>query len=377
MSRFRSVLGCSSAVCLAACATPAAVVVPQTYTISQAPALSATQMDALVQAAMQRFELPGLSIAFIDDGAIVYERKLGLADTETDAPITPNSVFQVASLSKPVFAYLVMRMADRGVIDLDRPLWEYRPMAGLVHEPNYKQITARMVLSHRTGFPNWRWFDPIPEGRDIQRGSMYMKTEPGTFSYSGEGYNWLAEIVAQETGRSLLTLDELFQQEMVAPLNLDNAAFVQTPYIEANAVTGHIDGKPNYREWPRSFPEDTPQTFGAAGRLHTDAAIYARFLVALMDGIGLSQEAQRAMFSKATDIPVDDNMRKTSGEIGWTLGLSIKQGASGQYFAHGGSNGDFKSGFAIDPERGDGFVFVTNSDRGDELNAWLEDRFFP
>lgn len=338
--------------------------------------MSAMEIDTMVQGAMERFELPGLSIAFIDNGTVVYERKLGVANTETGAPITSDSVFQVASLSKPVFAYLVMRMADQGVIDLDRPLWEYRPMEGLEDEPGYKQITARMVLSHRTGFPNWRWFDPLPEGRDIQRGTTYMKAEPGTFSYSGEGYNWLAEILAQETGRSLLTLDELFQQEMVAPLDLENAAFVQTPYIKANAVTGHIDGKPNYRGWPRSFPEDTPQTFGAAGRLHTDAAIYARFLVALMNGTGLSQEAQQAMFTKVTDIPLDDSMRTIGGEIGWTLGLSVKEGASKQYFAHGGSNGDFKSGFAIDPDTRDGFVFVANSDRGDELNAWLEDRFF-
>ena len=370
------IFGGSATFCLAACATAPATLSPPTYAISQAPAMSVAEMDAMVVAAMERFGLPGLSIALIDDGAIVYERKLGIANTETRAPITPDSVFQVASLSKPVFAYLVMRMADKGVIDLDRPLWEYRPMEGLADEPSYKQITARMVLSHRTGFPNWRWFDPTPEGRDIERGSMYMKAAPGTFTYSGEGYTWLAEILAQETGRTLLTLDELFQQEMVAPLGLDHAAFVQTPYIEANAIVGHVDGKPVYREWPRSFPEDTPQTFGAAGRLHTDAGVYARFLVALMDGQGLSQEARQAMFTRYTDIPADNSMRATSGEIGWTLGLSIKEGADGQYFAHGGSNTDFKSGFAIEPGTRDGFVFVANSERGDELNAWLETRFF-
>lgn len=341
--------------------------------IGQRP-VSPQAFDAEIERALDELELVGVSIALIDDGRIVYDRKLGLADTETREPLGPEAMFQVASLSKPVFAYLAMRLADRGVIDLDRPLHLYLPMPELEHDPRYHAISARMVLSHRTGFPNWRWFDPLPEG--IEHGSMYMKAAPGTFTYSGEAYTWLASVLAHELRRTPLDFDQVFQQEVAEPLGLDHAAFVQTPHITRHAVVGHREGKPNPREWPRSFPEDTPQTFGAAGRLHTDAETYARFLVALMDGTGLSREAQQAMFTEVTQVPRDHSMYLTSGESGWTLGLAVKQMRAGRILTHGGSNGDFKSGFVIDPETKDGFVFVANSDRGDALNLWLEEHFF-
>lgn len=361
---------------LVGCTTVGSVSPSYGHAIARAAPMDASEMDTMVETAIREFELPALSIALIDDGAIVYDRKLGSGNVQTRDPITADSVFEMASLSKPVFAYLVMRMADRGVIDLDRPLHEYLALDELAHDARYKRITARMVLSHRSGFPNWRWFDPAPESWGIARGTMYMKADPGVFTYSGEAYRWLAEVLARRTGHTLLTLDELFQREMVGPLGLDHAAFVETPYIASNKVSGHEDGQPVERGWPRSFPGDTPQTFGAAGSLHTDAATYARFLVALMKGEGLSPKARHAMFAMATEVPPTSEMHRTSGEVGWTLGLAIKQGSNGRYFTHGGSNGDFKSGFAIDPATRDGFVFVTNSDRGDEVAEWLEQRFF-
>lgn len=373
----RSALSAMLAVGLTACATPAPPTAAQPpIAIGQAAPATTAQIDAMVDDLMAELALPGLSIALIDDGEIVYARNSGLANTATGERITDGSIFEVASLSKPVFAYLALRMADRGLIDLDRALHEYLPLPELAHEPRYRTITGRMVLSHRTGFPGWRWFDLAPEEMGIERGTMYMKADPGTFTYSGEGYNWLARVLAQETGHTLLTLDRLFQREVAEPLALDHAAFVQTPYIADHKVIGHVDGEPVERGWPRSFPEDTPQTFGAAGRLHTDAAIYARFLVALMAGTGLSDDAHRAMFTDVTDVPRDHSMHRISGETGWTLGLAVKHGVGGRYFAHGGSNTDFKSGFAIDPATRDGFVFVANSDRGDRLGARLEQLYF-
>lgn len=334
--------------------------------------LSRADLDAFVARQMDELDMPGLSLAVIGDGEIVYHRATGVADRSTGVPVTEESIFEAASLSKPVFAYLVLRLADRGVIDIDRPLHEYLPMPELADDPRYRTVTARMALSHRSGFPNWRWFDPAPEDWDIPRGTMYMKTDPGTFTYSGEGYTYLSQVVAHLMGYDMTTLDQLFRAEVAEPLGMTHASYIRTPYVASHKVTGHKDGEPFEKEWPRSFPDDTPLTFGAAGRLHTDALEYARFLVALIEGRGLSPEMRAAMFTAITDVPAESDTRRLTGETGWTLGLAVEPTPYGLRFEHGGNNGDFQSGFMIFPEQGLGYVFMTNSDRGEAFNGEIE-----
>src|SRR5205823_3170598 len=110
-------------------------------------------------------EVPGLSIAVIRDGKIVWKHGFGqknahpsatgTRDGKTDGPVRDDTLFPAASLSKPVFAYLTLRLVDRGVLDLDKPLYEYLPNQRIEQDERYKQITARMILSHTSGLPNW------------------------------------------------------------------------------------------------------------------------------------------------------------------------------------------------------------------------------
>lgn len=344
---------------------------PDLVTASGEP-LSTADIDAFVQTQMQALDMPGLTIAVFDDGEIVYENALGLANTETGAPVDDQSIFEAASLSKTVFAYMVMRLADRGIIDLDRPLHEYVPMDELAHDTRYKDITARMALSHRSGFPNWRWFDPAPESWNIERGTMYMKADPGTYTYSGEGYAYLSKVIAHLTGTDMTTLDGVFRQEVAQPLGMPHSSFIRTDHVGEHKVTGHFGSEPSDEEWPRSYPDDTPLTFGAAGRLHTTAPEYARFLLALMEGEGLSAAARRDMFSKHTDVPLDSENHRITGETGWGLGIAIEPTPYGTRYEHGGNNGEFQSGYMIFPERDMGYVFMTNSDRGEPFNAAIE-----
>ncbi|MBZ6377532.1 MULTISPECIES: serine hydrolase domain-containing protein [Pacificimonas] len=334
--------------------------------------LSVRQIDAFVERQMRDLDMPGLTVAVFDDGEIVYEDARGLANTATGRPVEDGSVFEAASMSKTVFAYMVMRLADRGIIDLDRPLHEYLPMEELAHDPRYREITARMALSHRTGFPNWRWFDPAPESWGIQRGTMYMKADPGTYTYSGEGYAYLSEVVAKLTDTDMTTLDGVFQREVAEPLGMTQSSFIRTDYVAEHKVTGHFGREPSDEVWPRSYPDDTPLTFGAAGRLHTNAPEFARFLIALMEGEGLSPEAHRDMFAKHTQVPLDSENHRITGETGWGLGIAIEPTPYGTRYEHGGNNGEFQSGYIIFPQRRMGFVFMTNSDRGQEFNAAIE-----
>lgn len=328
--------------------------------------------DNFVEAQMNELAIPGLALAVIADGEVVYHAAKGVAHSEKQKLIDETSVFEAASLSKPVFAYFVLKLADQGVIDMDRPLYQYRTLDGFEETNSYQDVTARMALSHRTGFPNWRWFDPAPPESGIERGAMYMKREPGEFGYSGEGYNYVSLVVADLVNRNQTTLDELFQEEVAKPLGLSCSSFVRTACVGERKVSGHKEGKPFEKNWPRSFPDDTPATFGAAGRLHTNALDYARIMIAMMEGEGLSSEMSSELFSKQTDVPITSTSHTKDGVTGWTLGLAMEPTDYGIRFEHGGNNGDFQSGMMFFKDQRLGFVFLTNSDQGQRLNKPLE-----
>ena len=329
-------------------------------------------MDKFINQQMEQLKIPGLSIAVINDGQIVYHGAKGMADLDSSEPVDENSIFEAASLSKPVFAYFALRLVEEGVLDLDRPLYEYLPMPELEYDLRYHQVTARMALSHTTGFPNWRWFDPAPEERHIERGTMYMKNDPGTFGYAGEGYNYLAMVIAHLTGRDMTSLDLLFQDKVAKPLGMKHSAFVKTEFIGQHKVSGHKKGQTSHDGWPRSFPEDTPMTFGAAGRLHTNAPEYARFMIALIEGKGLKPALLDEMFKEQSKIPAASQTTQLTGETAWGLGLAIELTAYGTRYEHGGNNGDFQSGMMFFRDKKLGYVFFTNSDRGEQFNSALE-----
>src|SRR5574343_1653503 len=126
---------------------------------------------------MQAFAVPGVGIAVVEDGKLAWSRGFGVRHALTGAPVDDRTVFEDASLSKPVFAYLVMRLADLGRIDLDRPLVRYRRPDYLAAHEWIELITARDVLRHTTGLPNWRAKPAseklVPAGRPGTRSHDY------------------------------------------------------------------------------------------------------------------------------------------------------------------------------------------------------------
>jgi hypothetical protein len=109
-------------------------------------------IQAFLQERMKTLHIPGASLVVINEGTIVYHHNVGFADQERHIPITDSTIFEVASLSKSVFASFVMTFVQSGELSLDKPLHEYMPHPDLVHDPRHKLLTARMVLSHRTGY---------------------------------------------------------------------------------------------------------------------------------------------------------------------------------------------------------------------------------
>jgi CubicO group peptidase (beta-lactamase class C family) len=231
--------------------------------------ISFSEMDKFLHSQMDSLGLPGLSIAIINDGKIVYHRALGVTNVSTKEkadfchiPLSgPNantnenvdeySLFEAGSLSKPIFAYFVLKNVEKGLLSLDTPLYKYLPYPDIAEDERYKLITARMILCHTSGLPNWRRWSPPDSSLHLNKNELYIKFTPGTnFSYSGEGYEYLAMVIAHLNHLTLRTLDPLFQKEVVIPLGINYAYYSWNNYVYKHLVNGQVNGKPSGRGWP-------------------------------------------------------------------------------------------------------------------------------
>ncbi|MGB5675345.1 MAG: serine hydrolase domain-containing protein, partial [Gemmatimonadota bacterium] len=174
---------------------------------------------------MKRANVPGLQLAYLDAGQVAMKAAFGYANSETTAPVTDKTVFEAASLSKPVFAYAVLRMVDRGEWDLDEPLWDILEYDRLAHDERARQITARQVLTHTTGLPNWG-------GTPLE-----FNSDPGErWGYSGEGIVYLQRAVEAKTG---LTLEEIATREVFEPLGMSDTHYVWIEPFDTLAAIPH------------------------------------------------------------------------------------------------------------------------------------------
>jgi CubicO group peptidase (beta-lactamase class C family) len=337
--------------------------------------LTGAVIDAFLQKQMDSLKIPGLSIAFINKGKIVYHRALGVTDIKTKAPVNEQSIFEAASLSKPVFTYWVMKLVDRGVLNLDTPLYKYLPYPDIAEDERYKLITARMVLSHQSGLPNWRSFT-ADSALHVKQGSLYLNFKPGTsFNYSGEGFLYLGKVITHLLNGSLQNIEPVFEKEVAIPLHMAHSSFTANRYILKHKVRGHQDGHidpANGLNWPLipSMGIDS-NTFNPAATLHTNALDYAAFIIALMKDKGLSKNSIQEMFRQQLTALLPEDFRK-AGYSTWGLGIAIAQRPSGIVYLHSGNNGNFQSAFMMDKARQSGYVFFTNCDHGTRFNEKLE-----
>jgi len=202
--------------------------------------ITAAEVDATVMRLMQAAEVTGVGIAILNHGNIAYLHGYGFRDKEKNLPLTVDSVMSGASFSKVAFAYMVMELVDQGVLDLDKPIYQYLPKplleypkyADLADDPRYKRITARMLLSHTSGFANWRW---IEDDRKLR-----IHFEPGSrFAYSGEGINLLQLVVETVTKKPL---QNLMQEHVFQPFGMTRTRMIWQDRFESDYANGY-DGK--------------------------------------------------------------------------------------------------------------------------------------
>lgn len=286
------------------------------------------RLDELVPRLMREGDVPGVSVAVVRDGSVAWHRTFGVKDAGTGAPVDDNTIFEAASLSKPVFAYAVMKLVDAGRLDLDAPLTKYLP-GDYVEDSRLPSITARRVLSHTTGFPNWR-----PQGQRLK-----IELTPGErFSYSGEGFVYLQKAVESLTGQKM---EAMVRRLVFDPLHMTSSSYTWQDRFEGRKATGHdASGTP--------LRLQRPAEPGSASTLQTTALDYAHFVIAVLDGVGLNTKTAAEMLRPQifVDQTCTNCIGKPSGplsrEVAWGLGWGLQETEDGPSFWHWGDNG---SGF--------------------------------
>jgi CubicO group peptidase (beta-lactamase class C family) len=298
---------------------------------------------------LKKAEIPGLAVGLITNGH-VWVHGFGVTDVKTNAPVNEDTVFNIASLSKTVFAYGVLKLVDQGKLGLDIPLSNYLPKPYLEGDDRLQKITARFALSHRTGFPNWR--------RDDQ---LKIYFTPGErFSYSGEGMVYLQKVVEQVTGKQL---DDYMQEAVFGPLGMTNSSYVWRKDFEAHAATGH-DSEGGIATMLK------PEEANSASSLETTARDYATFLTAVLAGTGLKPATLREM--ETPQIAVDPECtnctertpKELSKTVFWGLGWGIQKTAQGESLWHWGDNGVYKAYVVVRPSQKSAVVMFANSENG-------------
>ncbi|GAA4350067.1 hypothetical protein GCM10023185_07400 [Hymenobacter saemangeumensis] len=310
----------------------------------------------------------GLSVLVLDHGRVVYEQYFGTKDRSTGQPLDRETVSYAASLTKPLAAYLFLRLVDQGVLALDTPVCRYlkQPIGAyekwqdLAQDPAFARITARMLLSHSSGLPILRGF---------YGEKLATIAPPGSrFFYSNEGYNLLGVVMAEKTG---LDLQTLAQREVFGPLAMARTSLVWQPQFAANRAVGHDFAGKGLGAQQRSSPR-------AAGSMVTTPTDYAAFLRQVLAGKGLSRKAYReylrpqvAVTSQRGWGPRRDSLARQPHPqaLAWALGWSVFTSKYGPAFSHGGHADGWQNLALSYPRKKLALLLLSNSDNFEGVAA--------
>jgi CubicO group peptidase (beta-lactamase class C family) len=298
---------------------------------------SAFSQEQKLKGFLNEYGIQGMQLVYAK-GNKIDTFNIGNSSKESDKKITSNTIFEAASLSKCVFAYTVLRLYDRGIISLDTPLLHYLGSYNRFDpkDTRYAKITARMVLRHTTGLPNW--------GDD--KGARLLFTPDSCFSYSGEGFVFLQKAVEKLTHKSL---NDLAQEEVFTPFKMTNSSYVWT---------NKFDSVASFANNQRII--DQFKNANAAYSLLTTAYDYTLFLQALVAGRGLKPATHQMMFEKSSSgNRFDHPAIEANQHIGWGLGVGLQQNEQGKSIWHWGDNGDFKGLFIAFPDKQEILVYFT------------------
>lgn len=333
-----SALAVLAALLLTACATVPNALVAETR----------ARLDRDLPGLLARHKVPSVSIAWIENGRIVLTAAYGMQ--APGVPATPDTLYNVASMTKPVSAEIILRLISRGRLSLDEPMHPFWVDPDLPADPRHKLLTPRIALSHRTGFPNWRF---------LTGDTLVFQFTPGTdVAYSGEGYEYVARFVERKTG----TPFEALARELVFdPIGMKQTAYTARPWFEGRvARPAAADGAP--------VVSSARSTYLASDDLHTTAEDYARFMISAMNREGLTPaialERERVQASNRAKNCEGAKAATCPSELGFGIGWDLLVYPDRTILWHTGADrGEFALGW-FSPSTRDGAIILTNSATG-------------
>jgi CubicO group peptidase (beta-lactamase class C family) len=293
-----------------------------------------------VQIWLTENNVPGVGIGIIEDSKIKYVKVFG--ELKKGVPAPDNTIFSIASMTKPVTAMLTLKLVEAGQWDLDEPLFHYWIDPDVANDSLLKKLTTRYVLSHQTGFPNWR------------KGKLTFNFEPGTdYHYSGEGFVYLAKALE---GKFKKSLQQLSDSLLFKPIGMKDTRYCWNKNVDESRFAFGHDSQGNMV--PRSWTVgETASAKGAAGSLITTVEDYCKFGIYVMNGAGLSPKLYNDMIKPQV------NLNKYLGVgLGWKI---VSHLPNGEYtLQHGGNNSGVKNMGILLPKSKRGVIVFTNGDNG-------------
>jgi CubicO group peptidase (beta-lactamase class C family) len=329
--------------------------------------ITSEEIDGHVTRGMRAGKVTGVGLAIFNDDRIVYLKAYGHRHLEKNLPLTVDSVMSGASLTKVAFAYLVMQLVQDGVLSLDGPVAEYLPKPlpeyseykDLAGDVRWKKITARMLLDHTSGFPNWRRFEDDHK--------LHIHFEPGSrFAYSGEGIDLLQLVVETVTKEKL---SKLMKERVFLPLKMARTGMTWKLGFESN----HAEG---YDEQENSLGPQRRLRADAAGSMLTTPRDFARFMQAVMQGERLRQETREVMLSPQIAIlskrefpPLSPETTEYNKPIRLSYGLAwgLYWTPYGKAFFKEGHDDGWRNYTVCFDDAKTGILIMTNSSNGEGI----------
>lgn len=241
-----------------------------------------------IENVLQENNIPALGLGIIENGALTKVELYGTLDKHETAPY--NTIFKVASLTKPIVAIITFKLIDQGLLDLDEPLYKYWIDPDIKNDKRYEKLTPKLVLSHQTGFPNWRHLN--------DSNILEFQYDPGTiYQYSGEGFEYLRKAIELKLDKSI---EELAQELLFTPLDMSDTRFWWDSNMDEDRYAQNFDEKGMQLETVKYYEAN------AAANLLTTVEDYGKFLVHVINGAELNTPLYQEMIRPHVELKEND-----------------------------------------------------------------------
>ena len=330
--------------------------------LGAAPTAGAQELDRRIDTYLaeqvRTHGIPGLTVAVVRDGEVVYLGAFGVRHLGKDERLTPEHIFHFASVSKPFVATAIVQLVEQGMLDLDDPVTKFLPYFRLADE-RYRDITIRQMLNHTSGMPDvldYEWDKPQTDEGAAERYVRQMASErllwaPGEgWRYSNMAFDALGDVIAKVSGTSF---EEVVRANILKPLGMDRSSFIYPDIDEALRTAGHVDN-------PATVSDVYPynRRHAPSSTLNSSVSEMTRWMLANLNRGELN--GRRILRAESYDLlwtPTTDTSRDGS-QVGlsWFLG----EHAGHRMVSHGGGDTGFRSYILLLPDNGIGIVLASN-----------------